>query len=117
MGVVVNNIMTWNNHLYGDNENEGLIPGLSKRVGMLRKIRNFFTNRNFSQIVGGILTSKLIYAMSLWEGLWDIPGTFDTGTRTSTTKTDMRRLQVLQNKVMRLETHMDFKASTSELLH
>ena len=109
--------MTWNNHLYGDSDNEGLIPGLSKRVGMLRKIRNFIPNRKFSQIVGGMFTSKLIYAMSLWGGLWGIPGTFDTGTRTSTTKTDMRRLQVLQNKVMRLETHMDYKTPLSELLH
>ena len=92
LGVVVNNIMTWNNHLYGESENEGLISGLSEHVKMLRKIRNFIPNRKFSQIVGGMFTSKLLYAMSLLGGLWDIPGTFDTGTRASTTKTDMRRL-------------------------
>ena len=117
LGVVVNNIITWNNHLNGDTENEVLIPGLSKRVGMLRKIRKFIPTNNFSQIVGGMFTSKLVYAMSLWGGLWDIPGTFDTGTRTSITKADMKRLQVLQNKVMRLETSLDYKTPTSELLN
>ena len=38
LGVVVNNTITWKNHLYDDNDNEGLIPGLSKRIGMLKKI-------------------------------------------------------------------------------
>ena len=36
LGVVVNNTLTWKNHLYGDSENEGLIPQLSKRIGMLK---------------------------------------------------------------------------------
>ena len=117
LGVVVNNIITWNNHLNGDTENEGLIQGLSRRVGMLRKIRKFIPRKKFSQIVGGMFTSKLMYAMSLWGGLWDIPGTFDTGTRTSITKADMKRLQVLQNKAMRLETSLNYKTPTSELLN
>ena len=35
LGVVVNNNLTWKEHLYGDNENEGLITQLKKRVGTL----------------------------------------------------------------------------------
>ena len=50
-------------------------------------------------------------------GTFQVPGTLDTGTRTSITKADMKRLQVLQNKVMRLETGMDYNTSTSELLY
>ena len=65
LGVTVNNIITWSNHLYGDHENEGLIPGLSKRLGMLIKLRKFMTNQKFSKIVEGIFTSKLIYGMNL----------------------------------------------------
>ena len=38
LGVVINNELTWKNHLYGDNENEGLVPQLSKRIGILKKL-------------------------------------------------------------------------------
>ena len=103
LGVTVNNIITWSNHLYGDHETEGLIPGLSKRLGMLKKLRKFMTNQKFSNIVEGIFTSKLMYGMNLWGGLWDIPGTVDNSIRTSITKNDMKYLQVLQNKAMWLE--------------
>ena len=40
----------------------------------------------------------------------------DNTTRTSITKADMRRLQVLQNKTMRLETNVDYRTPTAELL-
>ena len=33
--------MTWNEHLYGDNENKGLISQLSQRLGHLKKIASF----------------------------------------------------------------------------
>ena len=116
LGVVVNNTITWKDHLYGDNDNEGLIPGLSKRIGMLKKIKKFVPSYKFSQIVAGMFSSKLMYGMNLWGGLWDIPGTMDNTTRTSITKVDMKRLQVLQNKTMRLQTNMDYRTPTSELL-
>ena len=116
LGVVVNNTITWKNHLYGDIDNEGLIPGLSKRIGMLKKIRKFVPRFKFSQIVGGMFTSKLMYGMNLWGGVWDIPGTMDNSTRTSINKADMKRLQVLQNKTMRLETNLEYRTPTTELL-
>ena len=117
LGVVINNTITWKNHLYGDPENMGLIPCLSKRIGMLKKLRKFIPNPKYSQIVSGMFTSKLTYCMNIWGGLWDIPGTMDTNTiRTSITKDDMRRLQVLQNKCMRLETKMEYRTPTTELL-
>ena len=116
LGVVVNNIINWSNHLYGDTENEGLIAGLSKRVGMLKNLKKYMTNEKLSKIIEGIFTSKLIYGMNVWGGLWDIPGTIDNTIRTSITKNDLKRLQVLQNKTMRMETDMDYKTPTAELL-
>ena len=65
LGVVVNNTITWKNHLYGEIDNEGLIPGLSKRIGMLKKIRKFVPRFKFSQTVGGMFTSRLMYRMNL----------------------------------------------------
>ena len=116
LGVVVNNTITWKDHLYGDNDNEGLIPGLSKRIGMLKKIKKFVPSYKFSQILAGMFSSKLMYGMNLWGGLWDIPWTMDNTTRTSITKVDMKRLQVLQKETMRLQTNMDYRTPTSELL-
>ena len=75
------------------------------------------TNEKLSKIFEGIFTSKLIYGMNVWGGLWDIPGTVDNTNRTSITKNDMKRLQVLQNKTMRMETGLDYKTPTAELLN
>ena len=119
LGVIVNNTITWKNHLYGDNDNIGLMKSLSKRIGMLKTIRKYVPNQKFSQIISGIFTSKLMYCSSVWGGVWSIPGAMDmdsTTTRTSISKDDVRKLQVLQNKTMRLETNLDFGTPTKELL-
>ena len=36
LGLIVNNKMSWKNHLYGDNNNQGLIPKLSQRIEVLK---------------------------------------------------------------------------------
>ena len=116
LGIVVNDTLTWKNHLYGDDDNLGLIKNLSKRVGMLKNLRKFLPNKKFKQVVSGIFTSKMIYCMSVWIGIWDIPGQHDDGNKLSMNRNDMRRLQVLQNKVLRLETKLDRSVPTSTLL-
>ena len=58
--------------------------------------------------MSGIFTSKLMYGATAWGGVWDIPGVMaDNVKKTSITKQDMRKLQILQNKVMRLESKSD----------
>ena len=59
---------------------------------------------------------KRKHSTQLRGGVWAIPGTLDNSTRTSITKADMKRLQVLQNKTMRLETNMEYRTPTTELL-
>ena len=39
LGLVINNTMTWQNHLYGNHEHKGLIPKLSRRANYIRKLR------------------------------------------------------------------------------
>ena len=38
LGVIVNNVMTWEHHLYGNEEHKGLIPELSQRDNIIRKL-------------------------------------------------------------------------------
>ena len=39
--VVMKNQLSWKNHLYGDKDNIGLIPHLSKRLGMLKQLARY----------------------------------------------------------------------------
>ena len=118
LGVIINNTLTWKHHLYGDEENDGLIPILGKRIGVLKRLRKFIPDLRFKQITSGLFTSKLCYCLNLWGGIWDIPGSYNEQqwNRTTITKKDMNRLQVLQNKVMRIQTSDSFRTPTSTLL-
>ena len=104
LGITMNNQLNWKNHLYGDEENIGLVKELSKRVGMLRQIRKYVNNTVFKLILNGLFTSKLIYGITIYGGVWGLPGVLneDPINSTSITKEDMRKLQVLQNSAIRL---------------
>ena len=54
LGVVINSELTWRTHLYGDNENEGLVPQLSKRIGILRKLSTRMSKDRLKQFASGI---------------------------------------------------------------
>lgn len=117
LGIVINNTATWHHHLHGDDENDGLLPTLAKRVGVLRKLRKHTPDRKFRQLISGLFTSKLMYGATVWGGVWNIPGVMGENIKkTSITKQDMRRLQTLQNKVMRLESRMEYNTPTATLL-
>ena len=60
LGVVVNNKLTWKEHLYGDNENEGLITQLKKRVGTLKRLAKYMSKKRLSMLSGGIFYSELV---------------------------------------------------------
>ena len=38
LGLIINNTLTWKDHLYGNAENKGLIPKLSQRASIIRKL-------------------------------------------------------------------------------
>ena len=117
--LIVNNSCNWKNHLYGDNEHIGLLKELSKQVGILRKLRKFIPDQKFRQIVNGVYTSKQIYGLTVFARLWGLPGTSMDGEKrnnTMTTKEDMRRMQVLQNSVMRIMSRSRYDTPTTTLL-
>ena len=53
LGVIVNNILTWKDHIYGNDENPGLLKQLSKRIGILKKLRPLMSDKKFKQVVCG----------------------------------------------------------------
>ena len=55
--------------------------------------------------IAGIFTSKLLYGIQLVSNVWGIPDMDDKSRRfIYFTKEDCRKLQVLQNKVLRIQT-------------
>ena len=107
----------WKEHLFGNDDNLGLLKNLSKRIRILKCLRNYMPNNKFNQIVAGIFTSKLINCITVWGGVWGLPVQNVKNRRTtSITKQEMRKLQVIQNKAMRLMTGLDYNASTKSLL-
>ena len=115
LGILVNDTLTWRNHLYGDEAHPGLLSELSKRAGVLRILRKYLPDAKFRQAVAAIFTSKLIYCISVWTGIWGIPGQENDGNKVTIGKQDLRRLQVLQNKTLRLLTRADRSTPTSTL--
>ena len=63
LGLVINNKMTWENHLYGNNENKGLIPKLSQRAKYIWKLSLIMPKERLSIIAEGIFFSLLNYCI------------------------------------------------------
>ena len=121
LGITITNDMTWKSYLYGQYGNQkknGLIPKLSQRVGMLAKLSKFMSPGQFKSVCDGLFTSSLLYCLPLYMNVWNLPSMDDTSRRSTTiTKEDCRKLQVLQNKVLRCKSgHTDRYTPTSELL-
>ena len=118
LGLLVNNSCNWESHLYGDEENLGLIKQLSQRIGVLKRLKKFLPSFRFKQIVNGIYYSKQMYCLTVFGGIWGLPGSMDVEKRNGImlTKEDMRKMQVMQNSVMRVTTNSRYDTPTTELL-
>ena len=120
----MSNNYSWNSYLYGNNlkgkdKVTGLIPQLSQRVGMLGKLNKYMTREQFKLTCDGIFTSCLLYCLPLFCNVWGLPTMDDSIRRFQAfTKDDCRKLQVLQNKVLRLKTkNFEMNTPTHELLN
>ena len=121
LGLTVNNQLTWSEYLHGekwrDEDNSiGLIPQLNQRVGLLSKLVNLMPKDKFKLFCNGLFYSKLLYCLHVFSHVWDIPNLDQESRRfTAFTRGDNRKLQVLQNKVMRLQSGLPFRTSTLHL--
>ena len=119
LGVVINNTATFREHFQGNDEHTGLLKQLSTRVNMLARLRRHMSSSRLRLVMEGLFSSKMIYGMTVWGRVWGIPGSLDEESRASPTltKDDLRKLQVLQNKCLRLITNSDRSTPTALLLH
>ena len=117
LGVVLDNDLSWKTHLYGDKDHEGLIPQLSKRIGVMKQLSKYMNKEKLMLFASGIFYSKLSYCLSVFGNVFGLEHYREENTRyTSYSKKDNNRLQILQNKLNRLLLRADYKTSTAELL-
>ena len=122
LGLILNNSLTWKDYLYGeswrDQENAmGLISQLSQRAGILSRVVKEMPTNRFKQICSGLFYSKLIYCLQVFGTVWDIVHVGESCRRSvSFTKEDNRRLQVIQNKILRLKTGLPKDTPTKDLV-
>ena len=114
LGLLINNTMTWKDHLYGNNENKGLIPKLSQRANYIWKLSLVMPNERLNIIAEGIFFSLLNYCIEVYGNVWGL-ATYDDQSRQSPAlrKEDIMKLQVLVKKVLRSLTglHRDTPVS------
>ena len=121
LGVRMSHCMSWNAFLYGNGvagKSGGLLSQLSQRIGMLKIISKYMNPVQLNSVINGLFTSKLLYCLPLYCNVWGTQSMDDTARRFSAfTKEDMRRLQVLQNRVLRLKSqNHDMNTPTAELV-
>ena len=123
LGITMSNNMTWHTHLYGNkmtgqDKIRGLLPKLSQSIGILKQLQNLVTNVQLRNIAAGLFTSRVLYGIQLFSNVWGLRDMDDTSRRyTSFTKEDCRRLQVFQNKILRMiVVGSDRHTPTRELL-
>ena len=86
---------------------------------MLGKLNKYMTREQFKLTCDGVFTSCLLYCLPLFCNVWGLPTMDDSIKRFQAfTKDDCRKLQVLQNKVLRLKTKdFEMNTPTHELLN
>mgnify|MGYP001179234605 FL=1 len=117
LGLVINNKLTWKEHLYGDEDNPGLISQLKQRLGTLKRLSKHMSRDRLKMMVSGIFYSKLMYCLPVFGNVHGLDIYRDTRGRSSgMTITDCNKLQVLQNSVNRLITGARQGTATADLL-
>lgn len=109
--------MTWEHHLYGDDDHKGLIDKLSARAKMIWKLSKMMPKERLKVITEGIFFSILNYCIEIYGNVWGL-ATYDDENRNSIafTKDDNMKLQIIVNKVLRATTGLERDAPITELL-
>ena len=117
LGVVLNNEMLFRNHLYGNEDNDGLTTDQKRRVGIMHRLSKTMSNDKLKLLSHGIFYSKLNYCLPVFGTVFGLAKYKDKGTRyiNFTTRYN-NNLQTLQNKLNRILTNSKMRTPTRELL-
>ena len=99
LGCWVSDNLKWSEHIQ-DNK-ESLILALTARLAALKLISKISTFKNRKMLANGIFLSKLSYMLAVWGGCSAVL---------------KKSLQIIQNKVARVVTKLDWSTSTELLL-
>ena len=66
LGLIINNTMTWENHLHGNHENKGLIPKLSQRANYIWKLAQIMPRERLKIIAEGIFFSLVNHCIDVY---------------------------------------------------
>ena len=94
LGVDIDQNLSWTEHIHD------LEMKLSRSVAMFYRIRYYLSNNALRSIYYSLTCSHLQYAIGVWGGAG---------------KTALKRLNVLQNKVLRAMTYSSYKSRVSPL--
>ena len=122
LGIIANNKLTWWHHLFGDKSDPnkpipGLISQLSQRVGLLCRLVKLLPKDRFKILVNGIFMSKLLNGLQIIGNVWSEDTLDGSNLRNNSfTKGNLHSLQVLLNKVLRLQTGLGYDTPIAQLL-
>ena len=94
LGVMIDNKLTWKNHI------SYICGKISREIGMLIKARNYLNQTGLLSLYYSFTYPYLTYCSQIWG---------------STYKTNLRRLTILQNKAMRIICHVKLRESADPL--
>ena len=66
LGVIINNVMTWEHHLYGNDDHKGLVQKLSQRAYVIWKLSKMMPRQRLKLITEGIFFSLLNYCIEVY---------------------------------------------------
>ena len=80
LGLILDQDLTWKTYLWGENWRDednwpGLIPQLTKRVGLIRKLSHTLPKKALKSLATGLFSSKLLYVLPVFGNTWRFLGT------------------------------------------
>ena len=83
---------------------------------MLRRLSKLVPSSRLNMFIQGLFSSKVLYCLQVFGNVWGFG--YDESSRrySAFSVEDLRKLQVLQNKVCRLKTGLGYDHSTESLL-
>ena len=107
LGLIINNTMTWQDHLHGNKENKGLLSKLSQRAGLIRKLSHLMPPKQLRTMSNGIFFSLLSYGIRVYGSVSGLSMYAEgTGRYQALTREDSHQIQRIMNVVLRSLTKL-----------